>query len=60
MIPTGACYTVRNMAQQPSYAVGNVDIPILVIVLASSVGGVGLIIFCALLFMKTRREKNRQ
>jgi hypothetical protein len=60
MIPAGACITVRNMEQQPSYASGNVDIPIPVMVLASSVGGVGLIILCALLFMKSRREENRQ
>jgi len=60
MIPVGACYTVRNMEQHSSYALGNVDIPIPVMVLASSVGGVGLIILCALMFMKTRREKNRQ
>ncbi len=28
MVPQGACNTVRNIAQQQSYAVGNVDIPI--------------------------------
>lgn len=47
-------------SQQQSYAVGNVDIPIPAMVLASSIGGVGLIIFCALIFVKTRRKENRQ
>ena len=60
MVPAGACITVRNMAQEQSYAVGKVDISIPVMVVASSVGGVGLIIFCALMFMKTRRKENRQ
>jgi len=59
MIPAGACYTVRNMAQQPLYALGNVDTPIPVIALASSVGAVSLIILCALVF-KTRSKENRQ
>jgi len=59
MIPASACYTVRNMAQQPPYALGNVEIPTSVMVLASSVGSVGLVIFCALMFMKTRRKENR-
>jgi len=60
MVPAGSCITVRNMAPQESYAVGNVEIPIPVMVLASTVGGVGLIMFCALMFMKTRRKENRQ
>jgi len=60
MVPAGTCITVRNIAPQESYAVGNVDIPIPVMVLASSVGGVSLIMFCALMFMKTRRKENRQ
>jgi disulfide bond formation protein DsbB len=60
MVPPGACTTVRNMAPQESYTVGNVEIPIPVMVLASSVGGVGLIMFCALMFMKTRRKESRQ
>ena len=60
MIPPGACNTVRNMAQQQPYTVGNVDTPIPLMLLASSVGGVGLIIFRTLMFMKTRRKENRQ
>jgi hypothetical protein len=57
LVPAGACNTVSNMAQQQSYAVGNVDIPIPVMVLASGVGGVGLIVFCALMFMRIRRKE---
>ena len=60
MLPAGVCNTVRNMAQQQSYLVGNVDVPIPVMVLASGVGGVALIMFCALMFMKTRRKENSQ
>lgn len=60
MIPAGACYTIRNIAQQPAYTLGTVDMPISVIVLVSSVAGVSLIIFCALMFMKTRRKEDRQ
>ena len=58
MIPAGDCYTVRDMAQQQSYAVGNADISEMI--LASSVGGAGLIIFCAVMLAKSRRKENKQ
>ena len=60
MVPAGTCIAVRNIAQQESYAVGNMDIPFTVVILASSVGGVSLIMICALMLMKNRRKENRQ
>jgi len=57
MIPAGSCYAVRNMSQQPSYSLGSADIPLMV--LAAGVCGVGLIIFCAVMFTKTRRKEKR-
>jgi hypothetical protein len=51
MIPKGACYTIRNAEQQP-YAFGNVATQIPAILLASLVGGVGLIVISIAIFMK--------
>jgi hypothetical protein len=57
MIPTGACYTVQNAEQQP-HAFGNVAIQNPVILLASLVGGVGLIVIGIVIFMKNP-DKNK-
>ena len=50
MIPAGACYIIRNTTQQP-HAIGSVDIPISVTVLASSFG-VGVIIVGTRMFLR--------
>ena len=57
MIPAGACYAVRNMAQQQSY-VGNAHVSW--IILASSVGGAVWIIFCAVMLTKIRRKEDKE
>jgi hypothetical protein len=59
MIPTGACYTVRNAEQQP-YAFGNVAIQIPAILLASLVGGVGLIVIGIVTFMKKPTKQGKR
>ena len=54
MIPAGPCYTtITNTALQPQ-TISSVDIPLPVIVLASSAGG-GVIMVGALMFLRKRR-----
>jgi hypothetical protein len=56
MIPTGACYTVRNITQQPN-TFGSVAISFPAMLVASLVGGVGLVVFGTLMFVKRTRQK---
>ena len=58
-IPTGACYTVRNAEQQP-HAMGNVAAQNPAILLASLVGGVGLIVIGVVVFMKNRTKQGKR
>lgn len=55
-IPIGACYTVRNNAEQQPYAFGNVAIQIPAILLALLVGGVGLTVIGIVIFMKKTQQ----
>jgi hypothetical protein len=57
MIPAGACYTVSETTPQPSYAVGDVYLPIPVTMLALI--GVVVIIATTLLFLTNRRKQNK-
>jgi hypothetical protein len=57
MIPIGVCYTVRNITQEQPNGFGSVATPFPAMLLFSLVGGLGLVVFGMLTFVKRIRQK---